>query len=208
MDAFVAGYILGFAFIVFIGPVLFTLIQATLQWGYKVGMGVALGIIVSDVIAVVLCYYGAAMLFQDKEVQWYIALGGAALLTAMGLKYLIAPPDPHAEQIKPGNRQVLAAFIKGFLVNGVNPFVFIVWIGVIGTAGQKYGYDADLWLYLTGALLAIFINDVAKVLLAHYIKPFLKGRALEYIYRGVGGLLVVFAVILVVRVWIDQHPAA
>ena len=70
------GYLTGLALIVLIGPVLFVLLRATLERGRPHGFAVALGIFVSDVIAVLLCTLGLARFLRDGQVQMWLALGG------------------------------------------------------------------------------------------------------------------------------------
>ncbi len=68
---FVEGYILGLGMVVFIGPVFFLLLSISLQQGAWAGVLTAIGIVVSDLICVSLCYYGVTAFLQDtKQVHW------------------------------------------------------------------------------------------------------------------------------------------
>ena len=193
--AFLDGYLWGLAMVVFIGPVFFTLLQGALQYGFKSGFAVALGIFISDVVAVAICYLGAGTaesFFKNTSNQFYIALMGAAILLGMGLKYLIKPSLKTEAQIELKTADYLSFFIKGFLVNFVNPFVFLVWISLIGFKSVKYDFESDLFIFLTAALLGILTTDTLKAAFAHKIKDFLKPTFLLWTYRVIGGLLVIF----------------
>lgn len=56
-----AGLGLGLATALLLGPVFFTLLRAALAHGFLGGAWVAAGIIVSDVVALLLCASGARM---------------------------------------------------------------------------------------------------------------------------------------------------
>ncbi|MBW2528031.1 MAG: LysE family translocator [Deltaproteobacteria bacterium] len=188
------GYLTGLALIVLIGPVLFVLVQSTLERGRGHGFAVALGIFVSDVIAVSICGLGAAAFLDDPRSKPLLALGGAIVVLALGLRYVLAP----AVTMKPDESPTAASwagfFARGFLVNFVNPFVFMVWLGIIGAAGARHGYDGDLIWFMGGAVLGVLTLDSLKVLLAHRLRPLLRPKALRIVFRVSGLLLVGFGV--------------
>ncbi len=195
--AFLEGYVAGLALIVLIGPVLFVLLQATLERGRPSGFAVAVGIFVSDVVAVALCALGVARYLQDPGVERWLALGGGALLLGFGVRYLLAPGVKAAQDVRLDARGWFGFFGRGFLVNFVNPFVFMVWIGIIGAATVRHGYDLDLVWFLTGTVLAVFTLDSLKVVFAHRIRPLLAPRVLKIVFRVSGVLLVGFGLRLV-----------
>lgn len=194
--SFLHGLLAGLAMIIFIGPVLFTLLQAGLKYGFKGGMAVALGIIVSDIIAVVICYYGAIPFFKDGYNQFWIAIGGGILLMAMGVKYLWKPNYFQGDGMGLGARDFSNLFSKGFLVNFVNPFVFLVWIGLIGYAQEEY--PGDDRIYISGALLGIFLTDSIKAFFAGKLRPLLAPQRLRRIYWVFGILLILFGIRLMI----------
>lgn len=194
--ALLEGYLWGLAMIVFVGPVFFTLLQNTLQKGRTAGLMVALGIIVSDVVAVALCTAGTVAFLQKAENTTYVSITGAAILFAIGGRYILKPSTNTEGKASAGG--LTGAFVSGFLVNFVNPFVFGVWLTVIGYAGNKYGFDGGLYHYLLGCLLGIFTLDSLKVLLAHRIKAFIQPQNLMIAYRIIGVVMVGFGVRLVV----------
>lgn len=191
--AILKGYLLGLGMVVFIGPVFFTLLKSTLQYGIGAGMSVAWGIFISDVVCVGLCYFGAIISIQDPVNQKWLALGGAVLLLILGLKYIIKP------NVDVGSMTVLSVgdhskhFIKGFLVNFVNPFVFLVWIGVIGLARTEYGTGQEQYGFLGAALLGILTTDSLKVIFAQRVKKLLQPGVLKITYRLIGVIMLGFA---------------
>ncbi|NNC82587.1 MAG: LysE family transporter [Flavobacteriales bacterium] len=187
----IEGLLTGLAMIIFIGPVLFTLLQASLRFGFQGGMAVAIGIIVSDVLAVGICLLGAKAFFTDVDNQFWIAIGGGVILLVLGLKYILDPKLYAPEDIRLGTRDFGNLFSKGFLVNFVNPFVFLVWIGLIGYAEERY--DQQLYIYLAMVLLGIFITDSLKAYFAGKLRSLLVTERLALIYRIIGILMILFS---------------
>ena len=190
--AFVEGFLLGLGMVIFIGPVFFTLLKTALSYGFWAGMMVAFGIFASDVVCVGLCSFGAIPFFKNPDNQFWLALVGSFILFGIGIKYLVKP-DVNVDrdlELKPGH--YTAYFAKGFLVNFVNPFVFLVWISVIGLGQQKHGSGTELWVFLGAALLAILMTDSVKVLFANRIKQLIQPRFLRKAYQVIGVVLVAF----------------
>ena len=179
--------------VVFIGPVLFTLLKSTLQYGFGAGMSVAWGIFISDVVCVVLCSFGATKFFENPDNQVWLTVGGIAILLGLGLKYIIKPNVDVDKMVKLSAGDISKHFAKGFLVNFVNPFVFLVWIGVIGFAQAEYGKGQELYGFLTASLLGILTTDSLKVIFANKVKRLLQPKVLVRLYLGTGILLITFA---------------
>lgn len=195
--AFLEGFATGLAFIVFLGPVFFTLLRSSLEHGFRSGFSVALGIFTSDVVCVILLYgLGVTALITDPQNQFYISLGGSAILIGLGIKYMISPVKEVAAQknISTKRGHYLNFFIRGFLVNFVNPFVFIVWMGVISLAGSRYAVGEGILWYLSGTLFSILCTDTAKAAFASFVKSLLKPVWLGWAYRIIGAVLLVFGV--------------
>ncbi len=195
--AFVEGYLSGLGLIVLIGPVLFVLLRSTLERGRAQGMAVAIGIFVSDVLAVALCALGAATFLRRPDVEPWLALAGGALLVGFGVNSWRAPAKASRAEIPGGAARLTGFFVRGFLVNFVNPFVFMVWLGIIAAASLRHGYGAGLFWFMAGSVLAVLTLDVSKVLLAHKIRPLLSPKALRMVLRVSGALLLAFGARLV-----------
>jgi len=187
---FLQGYLLGLSMIVFIGPVFFLLISISFEFGTFAGVWVALGIIISDILCVILSFLGVNTFFTSGSKFWITLLGGT-LLILLGLKYLIRPSN----LIQGKSKQplhYLSCFVKGFLVNFVNPFVFFVWIGVVTYAKDNKLLNEHLELYFLGVLLGILSTDLLKVFTSRQIKNFLKPSVLKNLYRVSGIVLIGF----------------
>jgi threonine/homoserine/homoserine lactone efflux protein len=190
--AFVEGFVLGLGMMVFVGPVFFTLLKSALSYGVWAGLMVVLGIFMSDVVCVVLCSFGAIPFFKNPENQFYLASGGGVILLCLGLKYIFKPNVIVEDNIELKAGHYTAYFAKGFLVNFVNPFVFVTWISIIGLGQTRFGSGTNLWVFLGAALLAIFITDSTKVLFAHRIKKLIQPKFLLRVYQIIGVVMIGF----------------
>lgn len=195
------GFLVGLGMIIFVGPVFFTLLQASFQFGFASGWAVAWGIIISDVLCVVLSEMGFRTFFESAQNQFYIGITGGFLLLGMGLNYLLNPKLVAKTEISLTPMDYIGFFTKGFLVNFVNPFVFLVWISVIGQASSNGYKGQELQLFLFAALLGIFFTDSLKAYFAHKIKALMNPYRLKMLYKIVGILLCIFGIILWVKVY-------
>ena len=112
----------------------------------------------------------------------------------LGLKFIFKPKifAQTEEKRKLSKANYAAFFTQGFLINFVNPFVFVVWISIIGIAKSEYGSSNDFFMFLGAALAGIFTTDLLKVITAHRIKKFLSPVYLITIYKVFGVILLVF----------------
>ena len=200
--AFIEGYLTGLALIIFIGPVFFTLLQSTLEHGLKSGLSVALGIFSSDILCVLLLFgFGATDFFTNPDNELLIGVGGAIILIGLGVSYAVKPVlKTTKEKLELKSSSLFNFFMKGFLVNFINPFVFVVWMGLIAFASNKQPSISGQIVFLTGILLGILTQDSVKAAMANYIKNFLEPRFLRITYRVIGISLIFFGVRMLVLV--------
>lgn len=194
--AFLEGFATGLAFIVFLGPVFFTLLRSSLEHGFRSGFSVALGIFTSDVVCVVLLYgLGVTDFIMNPNNQFYISIVGSLILIGLGLKYMVHPvSEVETKDISTKRGHYVGFFVRGFLVNFVNPFVFVVWIGVISLAGSRYAVGEGILWFLAGTLFSILCTDTAKAAFASVVKSLLKPVWLGWTYRIIGVVLVGFGI--------------
>lgn len=192
VKAILEGYITGLAMVVFIGPVFFTLIQSTIQHGAKAGFAVTLGIFLSDVLIAALCLFGAIEFFENARHQFWLALAGGLILFFIGFKYILKPIINTVSDFKSSVFSLSAFFAKGFLVNFVNPFVFMVWISITAFAKIRCDNWNDLMYFLGAALLGILATDSLKVILAERVQKFLNPAMLRKIFFVTGLILICF----------------
>lgn len=187
------GFILGFSTIIFIGPVFFYLLKTTLEKGVKFGIMVALGIIVSDILCAAICSTGISSFLTDPGNQNYIAISGGSILLLLGLKYIIKPVAKQNPD-KPISSNLLSVFTQGFLINFINPFVFMVWIGFIVYGESNTPNTTSLVLFIIAILIGIFASDIFKIFISSRIRKYLEPKYLSVVFRVIGVILVLFSI--------------
>lgn len=194
--AFVQGLGWGLLMMFFIGPVFFYLLQVSLEYGTKSGLSAAIGIVTSDAAVIVLCYFWASNLFENgtKQNEFWLAIAGGIILVVFGLGYIFKPKLPSKKGVTIKKRHYAAFFTKAFLINFVNPFVFVVWIAMIGKANLSYDSESEVITFLCAALLGIITTDTLKVLGSKYLRRVIEPHFLIKLYKGIGILLLLFSI--------------
>ena len=185
------GILFGIGTIIFIGPVFFLLLKCSIESGKNAGISVAIGIIVSDIVCIYMCSYFSPFLGRQENLN-IAAILGALLLIGMGIKYLKAKPIVQSKK-RFNTQGFLGFFTKGFMINFINPFVFVVWMGIILYAKDKYYPQDNVNIFYVGALMGIFFTDIGKVFLAQEIKKKLTPIYLQKIYKIIGIVLIGFS---------------
>jgi len=208
MDLIWEGIKFGLALSILIGPIFFAIVQAGVEEGARAGTMVGLGIWVSDLLFIIAVYYSLSYINQvasSDQFALYLGVGGSIVLAAFGLGALLTAPKvgagPQWTKYTVRKSSYFSHWLKGFLINTVNPFTFFFWIGVASTVVV----DGDLTqqeaiYFFSGILGTIIITDFIKALLAKRIRRVLRPVHLMWLRRISGGALIVFAVVLLVRV--------
>jgi threonine/homoserine/homoserine lactone efflux protein len=191
--SFIEGFLVGLATVIFFGPVFFTILNGTLQYGTKAGMMVTVGIITSDLACVLICSLAAPWV-TSSVVQLSLTIVGTIILLAMGIKYLVKPIRYSAQTLQLQPNQYLGFFTKGFLVNFTSPFTFAYWLGAVAYGNGNYTSLLSILLFVFAILLGIFTIDVLKVLLAKYLKNIVQPKVLKIISIACGIILIGFAI--------------
>jgi threonine/homoserine/homoserine lactone efflux protein len=202
LRALLQGILVGFTIAVMLGPAFFTLIQTSIHRGFKSGFFLALGIFLSDLTLVLLCYLGASQVINAATNKLVLGIIGGGIMIVFGLvtfnrKTQITEENETIEVKVPGPFTYIA---KGYFLNFSNPFIWIFWLGVMGAASSNYDTDMDLIIFFTGTLSTVFLTDLFKSFVANKIKQRLNPNVMHWINRIVGISLVAFGVALILRV--------
>ena len=84
LGLYLEGILLGGICAFFVGPVLFTLLDASLQGGFQAGARVALGIALSDVVAIALVIAGLGPILTHPAGAQALGLAGGLILLCFG----------------------------------------------------------------------------------------------------------------------------
>ena len=220
MDLLLNGILLGLFLSILVGPILFALVQTSLEHGARRGIAVGLGIWISDVLFIAAVYFG--MSYVAAVTDWpnfeeVVGTIGGVILMGFGAGMLVskAPKLPQlhrsAEEVMddyiPDSLEVdigkppsyWALWLKGFLINTINPFTVFFWTGVSGNVVN----ESSALLFYGGILGTIILTDSIKVLAAKRIRQNLKPVHVLRLRQISGAALFIFGIVLMVRVYVN-----
>jgi len=89
---------------------------------------------------------------------------------------------------------------KGFLLNAVNPFVWIFWVSIIVGVTAQYNADSTkLILFFSGTLSVVLVTDIIKTFAASKFKRMVTDKFLILVNKIAGIAISLFGVFLILR---------
>jgi threonine/homoserine/homoserine lactone efflux protein len=201
MESILNGIIYGLILACLVGPIFFTLLQTSIEQGFRSGFFVAVGISLNDTFYITLAYLGVYQLFERGNFKEYFAYVGGGILVVMGLYYLIIKSRKlavyNAMKVEAGSPYKL--IVKGFLMNGLTPTVFIFWLGTIGVATTKFGYvtPGQAIPFLAAIVCTVFSTDLIKAKLADKLRQVLTPTFVRSMNIILGLALIIFGARLI-----------
>ncbi len=194
------GLIFGLLLAVSLGPIFIALTQTSIEKGIKPGLSVGLGVWISDIIFIYVFYNFIKSIKNTVESEFFIfwmAISGAIVLAAFGIGLLFKKPELNYKKIQFSMKNYLGFWLKGFLINTVNPFTFVFWMGVISTyiIGRDINGTQSLIL-LSTIFIVIILSDIGKVYLAHFLKNWLTPKHINWVADISGVILIGFGCFL------------
>ena len=202
------GMAFGLALSILVGPLLFALVQTSMEKGLKAGFGVAMGIWVSDILFIAALLIGGkylSTLINQAEVRLWISVAGVMVLLIVGFWtiYNSGKRDAPLGMDTVGTLQIHLPFIYGFLVNTINPFTVFFWFGAMIAVMQTHDTNARFHSFLMGIMGVVILGDSMKVVLAKKIANKMTRLQLKWVSRISGAALIIFGLIILLRVIIS-----
>ncbi len=198
-QAIISGLTLGCILALSVGPVIFTIIKQSLNNGHTGGLSFVAGVWLSDIILVFISNAFSDFVSGLLEYKNIIGYIGSAFLVAVGIYYLFFKKvtlrtDADGKAIKVRKWEMLKILSSGFLLNTLNPSVFIFWLGT-ATAFSKYSFNQRLLIF--SVCLAVNIAaDILKVMLAGKLRTKLTLHNISLINKVSGIILAGFGLAL------------
>lgn len=202
------GFLLGLALCIAVGPSFFALIQTSIRNGFHSGIALALGIFLSDVACVALAYLGASRLFENPQNKLFIGLIGGTVLIVFGIYNLQKKTIVVEENIDIKKSFSLPlTILKGFLLNILNPGVFLLWMGWMGMVSARSDFQSyHVIIFFSVALLTVLATDVMKAYGAFWIRRFLRPMLLVWMNRIVGVIMIICGIVMIIGVFEEPTP--
>lgn len=203
MQYIAEGILFGLTLTILLGPIFIVLIQSSLENGSKAGLIAASGIWFSDIVIVVLSLkfvQNISPYVQSQGFVLWVGLIGGVVLIGVGVASLFKKAVINFKQEPMGKSGMFSYWIKGFMVNTVNPFTFIFWLSTITTfVAKRQLNDLESWLFVGSIILTIIVTDSMKVFLAKVIRKRITTEKLTLINKIAGSALIIFGFILLLR---------
>jgi len=203
MHPILNGLLFGLIFIFSFGPAFFSLIQTSVQKGFRKAIFLAVGISLSDVGFATLALMGVSSLLEDASVKICMGSIGAIVLIVYGIYNWFKQTKVYPDRID-GDTEItyLKYLAKGLVLNGFNPFIIIFWLGLVGVVAVNYEYDqSEQRYFFVGVLITIFTFDVLKAFLANRLRTFVTPKRILIMNRAVAVILVLFGVNLIYYIY-------
>lgn len=195
IQALLEGISMGLLLSVIVGPVFFTLITNSMEYGFRYASMLAFGIFCSDTLYVILTYFGVSFLANSPYFQLILGYVGGLILLGFGIssllkKRMIRPNSGGLPILKAKKR---TAFAKGFSINGINPFVMLFWISIASLVSLKTDWKSfQVFNYYSGILLTVFVIDLGKSFIAKQLSHLVTPRLMGILNKLVGLIIIFF----------------
>lgn len=217
------GVLLGLSLSFMVGPLLFAIMQASLERGFRAGLALASGIWVSDILYILLVYRGVdalAALTALPNFRLWAGLAGGSVLLVFGLAALLRRKGPDADTATTADRVLDALdgpespgvehnwmrwglpgyWLRGFLLNTINPFTVFFWLGIASAVVVPNQWAPNETLsFFSGMMFTLVLTDTLKAYAAKRVRHFLTPEHTRWVQIAIGLVLLVFGVVLIGR---------
>ncbi len=204
MDLFLQGLLIGATLTVMIGPITFTILDASLSGGISHGIATATGMWCSDVLYISLCYFGAQQLrdtMQSAEMTQVIGTIGGLILICIGLFIWLSRRQRERKVPRHKILHYSGHWLRGFVVNTFAPFSLIFWPTVTLTIVlPKATSTPHASTFYIGVLSSIVIGDILKSFFAGWISHRISVVTIMQIRTGLAVLFVLVGLFSLGRV--------
>jgi threonine/homoserine/homoserine lactone efflux protein len=199
LEALLKGLTFGLLLSISVGPVLFSIIKQSLNNGHKGGMAFVLGVSASDITLVLISNIFTELFNSISNYKTEIGVGGCIFLVSLGIFFLffkkVKVNDTGQQVFVFRKRDYAKMFLSGYVMNTLNPSVFIFWI-YASTAVIIHTVNQRIVVFVT-CLAWMLGTDILKVFLAGKIRNRLTPHNIHILNRINGLILIVFGIALI-----------
>jgi threonine/homoserine/homoserine lactone efflux protein len=200
VEALLKGITLGLWLSISVGPILFSVIKQSLNNGHKGGMAFVIGISLSDITLVFLSNVFSQLVTELITHKVAIGIAGSIFLIGAGVYYVFfkkikVTEDGTLGGINFGTKHYAKLAATGFLMNILNPGIFVFWL-TVSTTLVEHTIQEKIIMFSV-CLLFVLATDIAKVMLAGRIRKKLTPHNIHIISRINGLILIGFGMALI-----------
>jgi threonine/homoserine/homoserine lactone efflux protein len=199
IEALLKGITFGLLLSISVGPVLFSIIKQSLNNGHKGGMAFVFGVSASDITLVLISNIFTQLFASLSSYMTEIGIAGCIFLVSLGIYFLFfkkVKVNEAGQQVFQFRKSDYARmFFSGYLMNTLNPAVFIFWIAT-STTVIDHTIQQRIIVFIT-CLAFVLATDIAKVMLAGKIRNRLTPHNIHIINRINGVILIVSGIAMI-----------
>jgi threonine/homoserine/homoserine lactone efflux protein len=200
IEALLKGITLGLLLSISVGPVMFSILKQSLNNGHVGGIAFIIGVSASDVTMVLVSNVFSQLFSVLSTHRKEIGIAGSLFLISIGVFFLFFKKIKVNEEgqqvfIKFRKRDYARIALSGYLMNTLNPAVFLFWL-TASTTFINHTIQQKLVLFIV-CLSIVFSTDIAKVMLAGKIRKKLTPHNIHIINRVNGIILIGFGIALI-----------
>ncbi len=200
VDAIVSGFLLGFALLFSVGPVIFTIIKLRINYGISSAFYFISGVWLSDIIWVFAANFFSGLLGEVITYKKEIGILGGMFLIGLGMFYLFFKKYHTKEEMDNGIKIVGSTYARlfatGFIINTLNPAVIALWLAS-STKALSNTFDQRVIIFS----ICLFLNmsaDIAKIYLAGKLRNKLTNKNIGIINKISGLLFIAFGIAMLI----------
>jgi len=203
LEAITFGFLWALFISISIGPIFFSLLEISINYGpYHAAVFIA-GIALSDIIMVLTI--NTLLWDMIKQMMLYkpylLLIGGSILIIVGVTKFIIGynkmiPKDSTHITL---TSSYSVSFVNGFFINSITPTVFLFWLTMATICSEmdfsSSGPLRNLFFYTI--IFFVIIFDIIKALLSEKLKTFFSPTHIRLLNMSVAALLIVFGINLI-----------
>lgn len=209
------GILCGIALSLFFsfGPAFFSQLRTSIQYGYRKSYPFAFGVSVGDVLIVflMLTVLKNVDLYELLHNVWVASIGGAVLVV-MGIYFFrkeVTSLEKEGSRIKfkskDGDPRRRTIFMQGFVINIVNPLIWIYWVSVIALmTGELNLTIIERYIFFIGVLGTTLGLDILKCKLASLLQQIITVKLLNITNKVCAVMMFLFAGYMIISMALYQ----
>ena len=199
--AILSGLTLGLILVISVGPVIFTIIKQSLNNGREGGFSFVVGVWLSDIVLIIFSNAFSELVTYLMEYRKLLGIIGSGFLLLMGIYYVffkkIKLQNPEGGFVKFTKADMAKIFSSGFLLNTLNPNVFLFWLGTATAFASEYSFNERIIIFSI-CLMVNIAADIIKVLMAGKLRKRLTLHNISLINKISGTILIGFGIALLI----------
>ncbi|MEY2706161.1 MAG: hypothetical protein RL407_2223 [Bacteroidota bacterium] len=202
--AILEGVEMGLLLSTMIGPVFFALITTSMNQGMKQASFLALGVFSSDLLYIFCTYFGIHVLMTLPYFEKGLGIAGGVILVGLGIRFFRQKVEPNSPPMHVEKGPVGKAFLQGFGINGINPFVFLFWLSIASMVSLRPQWKGpEIIGFYAGLLITIFLVDMLKAYLGGLLTQVMTVN-LRKILNWIAGIMICYFGIKMI--WLAFSP--